>query len=225
LEESGAASGFGLSQNETSYTWNDNNDQNKRQLKKACAAVGRNVKNTFYEIHRDFLSLTLSSVVIIFFVPIVFVVTAVFALLLATTLFRFTTFFATVPDRIGDHIETSNWMMWVVTVDHQLTRPGYSLRGLVLNHDIQTGTLPERSRERIVDQSEVPSLPLKPHMTHMQIAITGITDGHRALFTVTALHSAENSGPGNGEPAGRHFAFHRNGMWASRITAADRDVG
>jgi uncharacterized membrane protein len=143
LDESRATSGSGLSQNETSYTWNDNNDQNKRQLKKACAAVGRNVKDTFYEIHRDFLSLTLSSVVIIFFVPIVivvFVVAAVFALLLATTLFRFTTFFATVPDRIGNHIQISNWMMWVVTVDHQLTRPGYSLRCLVLNHQIQTGT-------------------------------------------------------------------------------------
>jgi hypothetical protein len=153
LDESRATSGSGLSQDETSYTWNDNNDQNKRQLKKACAAVRRNVKDTFYEIHRDFLSLTLSSVVIIFFVPIVIVVPAVFALLLATTLFGFTTFFATVPDRIGNHIETSNWMMWVVTVNHQLTRPGYSLRCLVLNHQIQTGTRRDRGREGSRDSS------------------------------------------------------------------------
>ena len=114
------------------------------------------MKDTFYEIHRDFLSLTLSSVVIIFFVPIaivVFVVAAVFALLLATTLFRFTTFFAAVPDRIGNHIQTSNWMMWVVTVDHQLTRPRYSLRCLVLNYDIQTGTRRERGREGSRDSS------------------------------------------------------------------------
>ena len=60
----------------------------------------------------------------IFFVPIVLivfiliVVAADFVLLFATTLFRFTTFFAAVPDRVGNYIQISNGMVWVVTVDH-----------------------------------------------------------------------------------------------------------
>ena len=62
-------------------------------------------------------------------------------------------------------------------------------------------------------------------MAHMQIAVTGVTDRHRALFSMAALHSAKNSGSANSEPAGRYLAFHRNDLGTSRITADDRDLG
>jgi hypothetical protein len=79
-------------------------------------------------------------VVIILFVVIVMViivVAAVFGLLLAATL-GLAAFRATVPNRIGDHIQMSDGMMRVVTMDFQLARPGHPLRRPVLNDHIQT---------------------------------------------------------------------------------------
>jgi hypothetical protein len=79
-------------------------------------------------------------VVIILFVVIVMViivVAAVFGLLLAATL-GLAAFRATVPNRIGDHIQMSDGMMRVVTMDLQLARPGHPLRRPVLNDHIQT---------------------------------------------------------------------------------------
>ena len=64
----------------------------------------------------------------IFFVPIfiilIVVVAAVFALLLGTTFFRFTTFFAAVPDRVGNDIQISNQIP-------PLSAPRYMVAGFV----------------------------------------------------------------------------------------------
>ena len=62
--------------------------------------------------------ITLITLVMVIVVIIVAIVAAVFALFLATTLCMFTTFFAAVPDRVGNDIQMPNWMMRVVTVDH-----------------------------------------------------------------------------------------------------------
>ena len=96
------------------------------------------MKNTFYEIHGEFLFLALF-LVFIFFVLIVVIIfiAAIFVRLLAATLLvGLTAFVAAVPDRVGNHIQMSHRMVRIVTVDHKLTRPGYLLRCLVLNHDI-----------------------------------------------------------------------------------------
>ena len=81
---------------------------------------------------------------------VVVVVAAVFRLLLATTL-RFATFWATVPNGVGTHIQVPDGMVGIVTMDLQFAPSGYLLRRLVLNHDIQTGTRPECSWKGIVD--------------------------------------------------------------------------
>jgi hypothetical protein len=81
---------------------------------------------------------------------IVVIVAAVFRLLLAATR-RFATFWATVPNGVGTHIQVPDWMVGVVTVNLQFAPSGYLLRRLVLNHDIQTGTGPECSWKGIVD--------------------------------------------------------------------------
>ena len=83
-------------------------------------------------------------------IVIVVIVAAVFRLLLATTL-RFATFWATVPNGVGTNIQVPDWMVGIVTVDLQFAPSGYLLRRLVLNHNIQTGTGPERSWKGIVD--------------------------------------------------------------------------
>ena len=97
-----------------------------------------------------------------------------------------------------DYFHFTHWLIRIVARDDQFARMRLSLRGLVANDELQTGSGVQGGRKRIVDQAPMSTLVFEGHLGHVQVAVTDITYLNTSEYVMMALHTAEICRPGNG---------------------------
>jgi hypothetical protein len=114
------------------------------------------------------------SVVPLMFVMIVFIIVMIFtafcARFFAATLamvFTATAIAAAFPYGVGKHLDASERVFWVVTVNLEFATPRHPFVCFVLDDHMQTASRSKRVRERIVNQAVMPAPLLQANMAYM----------------------------------------------------------
>ena len=102
------------------------------------------------------------------------------------------TSFATLPNGIGDDVQTPDRMLRVITLNDQLTGASHPLHRAVLDDDIQARAWMQRRWEWVVNESETASFALETNAAHMQGTVTDVTNADDALLPRAAFHSAKD---------------------------------
>jgi hypothetical protein len=99
---------------------------------------------------------------------------------------------AAVPDCVRLHLDIPDGSDRIVAFDHQLANPSAALRGVVLNHDRETGPGAQFLGERIVQQPPVTALALEVNAGDVQRAIARIADGQSAIRATACVYAAKS---------------------------------
>ena len=101
------------------------------------------------------------------------ILAAILAILLAAIVA--TLFAATIPNRVGQHLDELDRRHGIVALDHQFARRDTFI-GAVLDDDRKARAGPQFRRERIVEQLPAPAPALEAHAGHAERAVARIAD-------------------------------------------------
>jgi hypothetical protein len=87
-----------------------------------------------------------------------------------------TLFEATIPNRVGKHLDELYRRRGIVALDHQFARARTLFVGAVLNDDRQARAGPQLGREGIIQQPPVAAPSPEAHAGHAEAALAGIAD-------------------------------------------------